>query len=302
MIPKIIHYCWFGGNKLNNLAEECIKSWKKFCPDYEFILWNEGNFDINSNIYVKEAYEKKKWAFVTDYVRLYALYNYGGIYMDTDVELLKSIDGFLNNKAFSGFENALEIPTAIMGSEKGGEWVGYLLSYYGDKHFILPDGSLDLTTNVKIITNMTRDKYGIELNNTFQCVENVFSIYPNDYFCPKDYSTGQIIMTKNTVSIHHFNASWFSKVDKIIYDKKNHFIKKYGDSWERYYDKWFKMYEPIYIFKKYGIIRFIKNIIVKLLRLSIKLIKTDNKVLFFETEGDYSDNGRALSDYLVNNE
>ena len=100
MIPKIIHYCWFGKNPLSDLAKKCIDSWKKYCPDYEIIEWNEENFDINSNVYVKEAYDSKKWAFVTDYVRLYALDKCGGIYMDTDVELLKGIDVFLENEAF----------------------------------------------------------------------------------------------------------------------------------------------------------------------------------------------------------
>ena len=105
MIPKIIHYCWFGGKPKPELAEKCIESWKKFCPDYEIVEWNEGNFNINSNLYVKQAYEAKKYAFVTDYVRLYALYTQGGIYMDTDVMVLKPLDEYLNHEAFSGFES-----------------------------------------------------------------------------------------------------------------------------------------------------------------------------------------------------
>ena len=110
MIPKVIHYCWFGKKPLPPLAVNCIDSWKKFCPDYEIIEWNEKNFDINSNTYVREAYENKKWAFVSDYVQLYALYNYGGIYMDTDVQVLKPLDAFLNDQAFSGFEAYDRVP------------------------------------------------------------------------------------------------------------------------------------------------------------------------------------------------
>ena len=163
MIPKKIHYCWFGGNPLDELGQKCLASWKKYCPDYEIIEWNESNFDINSNSYVKEAYEAKKWAFVTDYVRLYALFNYGGVYMDTDAELIMGIDAFLNEPAFSGFESTQYILTAIMGAEKGSEWIGLLLRDYDGRHFKKDDGSYDLTTNVKVITELTVKKYGIEL-------------------------------------------------------------------------------------------------------------------------------------------
>ena len=118
MIPKIIHYCWFGDKELPKLAKKCLASWKKYCPDYQIKCWNESNFDVNSNQYVKEAYENKKYAFVTDYVRLYALYNFGGVYMDTDVEVIKNIDDFLNCKGFSSFESTNLVPTGILASEK----------------------------------------------------------------------------------------------------------------------------------------------------------------------------------------
>ena len=118
-IPKVIHYCWFGKNKLSKSAKKCIKSWKKHLPNYEIIEWNENNFDINCNEYVREAYKSKKYAFVSDYARIYALYNYGGIYMDTDVEVIKSLDKFLCNDAFAGLENEYSIQTAVMGCCKG---------------------------------------------------------------------------------------------------------------------------------------------------------------------------------------
>ena len=211
MIPKIIHYCWFGGNPLDKKSKKCIASWKKYCPDYEIVEWNENNFDINSNQYVKEAYEAKKWAFVTDYVRLYALYHVGGVYMDTDVELIKNIDCFLSHTAFSGYENDNQIPTAIMGSEKGGEWVKYLLDDYNGRAFVLENGEIDNSTNVETITKLTKEKYDIDLDDKYIDVFGKVVFYPKEYFCPKSYVTGKIYKTKNTYSIHHFNASWVNK-------------------------------------------------------------------------------------------
>ena len=184
MIPKVIHYCWFGGNPLPEMARRCIASWKKHCPDYEIIEWNETNFDLNFNPYVKEAYEAKKWAFVTDVVRLYALVTYGGIYMDTDVEVLKPLDAFLEHEAFSGFEAEDHIPTGIMAAEKGAPMFVELLNDYNGVHFKHEDGTLDLTTNVTRITDACL-KHGLVLNNQLQVV-NGFALYPNDYFCPKD--------------------------------------------------------------------------------------------------------------------
>ena len=213
MIPKKIHYCWFGGKDLPKLAKKCINSWKKYCPDYEIVRWDENSFDLSSNIYVKEAYESKKYAFVTDYVRLYALYTQGGIYMDTDVEVLKNLDQFLKDKSFSGFETDTTIPTGIMGSESGTEIFKELLDYYKDKHFIQEDGSIDMTTNVTIITDMMSKK-GFTPNNKLQTVEE-FTLYPKEYFCPIDYQTKKKNITDNTYTIHWFAGSWIPKKDKI---------------------------------------------------------------------------------------
>lgn len=214
MIPKVIHYCWFGRGKMPEMAEKCIKSWRKHLPDYEIRLWNEDNFDINSIPYTKEAYQARKYAFVTDYVRLYALYQYGGIYMDTDVEVLKNLDCFLGNPAFSGFEDDIQIPTGIMASEKNGKWAEWMLSYYKDRHFLLEDGTLDLTTNVAIISTMMKEE-GFVLQNSLQNFKDIITIYPKDYFCPKSYLDGKIYLTENTYCIHHFAGSWISKRQKI---------------------------------------------------------------------------------------
>lgn len=212
MIPKIIHYCWFGGNPLPQLAIKCIDSWKRYCPDYEIKEWNDRNFDIRCNNYVRQAYEAKKYAFVSDYARLFILFNYGGIYMDTDVELLKPIDKFLLHEAFSGFETQEHIPTGIIASVKHHLFFKELLSYYSERQFIQNDGSYDLTTNVLTITDYCV-KSGLKLNNTLQNI-NGFILYPQDYFCPKNYRTGKINLTSNSYAIHHFAGSWQSSYFK----------------------------------------------------------------------------------------
>ena len=207
MIPKIIHYCWFGGNPLPELARKCIASWKHYLPDYEIKEWNENNFNLNLYPYVREAYDKRKYAFVTDVVRLYALYHEGGIYMDTDVEVLKPLDRFLSHTAFSGFESYKDIPTGIMASVKGGLFCKDNLDYYEDKHFVKPDGSLDMTTNVVTITNYMLLK-GLKQDNTYQDFEGLITFYPKEYFCPIEQATKELVITENTCTIHHFSGSW----------------------------------------------------------------------------------------------
>ncbi|MCP2241252.1 glycosyltransferase family 32 protein [Thermoanaerobacterium thermosaccharolyticum] len=212
-IPKVIHYCWFGKNTMPKLNQRCIESWKRVLPDYELKLWNENNFDVNINQFVKEAYEMKKWAFVTDYVRLYVLYNYGGIYMDTDVEVLKRLDSFLIHSAFSGFESNEYIPTGIIGAERGNKWIGYLLDYYKDKRFILENG-LNTITNVKIITELSKE-LGLKANNKYQILEYDVHIYPKEYFCPLSFDNLQKNFTKNTYTIHHYSGSWLDNKTRI---------------------------------------------------------------------------------------
>ncbi len=206
MIPKIIHYCWFGRGEKPELAKKCIVSWKKFCPDFEICEWNEDNFDIHCCSYVEEAYASKKYAFVTDYVRLYAMYTCGGIYMDTDVEVVRPLEEFLTCKAFSGFESTRYVPTGIMASEKGVPIIHELLDYYTDKHFLNDDGSQDTTTNCVPITNIMLS-HGLELNGKLQTVAE-FTFYPSDYFCPFENETGVLRRTNNTAAIHWFNKSW----------------------------------------------------------------------------------------------
>jgi mannosyltransferase OCH1-like enzyme len=212
-IPKIIHYCWFGGNPLPSLAIKCLASWKKYLPKYEIVEWNEDNFPFDKFQFAKEALENRKFAHVSDVCRLYALKRHGGVYMDTDVEVLNSLDCFLHHNAFSGFENNDFVPTGIMASEKNGKWVSDLLDYYKDRSFYLSDGTLDMATNTYIITQMMIEK-GFIMNNMFQLKDDYVAFYPNDYFSPKSYKTGLTILTKNSYCIHHFSKSWIPRKER----------------------------------------------------------------------------------------
>ena len=209
MIPKILHYCWFGPKEMPEQEKEHLATWRKYCPDYEIMRWSEDNFDINSNRYVKEAYENKKFAFVTDYVRLYALLNYGGIYMDTDVEVCKNLDPLLNLPAFSGFESDCKIPTGTMGSEKGNPWIALLLKDYDNISFLRQNGTMDLTTNTARITETTLKNYNITLDGKKIQTEDVVFL-PFEFLCAKNWETGEIVRTPDTYTIHHFANSWQS--------------------------------------------------------------------------------------------
>lgn len=219
MIPKTIHYIWFGGAPLSKLARRCIDSWKRHCPDYEIVRWDETTFDISENMYCQEACQVGKWAFASDYARLKVLFEHGGIYMDTDVEVLRSLDDFLTDQAFSGFESSSSVQTGIMGAEAGNPFVRDLLARYKTRHFILEDGSLDLTTNVTEITSESVRR-GLELNNTYQVVDG-FAFYPSDWFCPKDWRTKELKITANTHAIHHFDGSWVEPSKKMKQRIKN---------------------------------------------------------------------------------
>ncbi len=226
MIPKIIHYCWFGRGKMPELANRCIASWKKYLPEYEYKLWNEDSFDINSVPYVKEAYEARKFAFVTDYIRLWALYNYGGVYMDTDVEILKPLDDFLKLPAFTGYEasSSMAPVTGLMASAANGVWVTEQLAYYNNKHFKNEDGMLDLTSNTITISRIMTDN-GFEITGQYAVYKNDMHVFPVDYFCPLT-STRILKLTKNTCCIHHFAGSWVehTKKEKIKMFIVNHII------------------------------------------------------------------------------
>ena len=237
MIPKKIHYCWFGGQAKHGLAEHCIASWKKIHPDYEIIEWNERNFDVNMYRFASEAYKERKYAFVADVCRLYALKNMGGIYLDTDVEFLRPLDDeILSNKGFTGFEDNLLLSSAIMGSEKDGKWINDLLPYYDNRSFYLKDGSHDVNPNTEIITEFMKTKKNVQINNTFQLLDNYCVIYPSDYFCPKSWKTLKIKRTVNTYCIHHFAGSWLHKKQSLIGKVANFLLgKRIANAWSEKY-------------------------------------------------------------------
>ena len=212
MIPKIIHYCWFGGKEKPEDVLKMIASWKKHCPDYEIKEWNETNFDIHLNRYTEEAYQQKKWAFVSDVVRMWVLHEYGGIYMDTDVEIVRPLDCLLSNQAFLGFEGTQWIATSIVGTEPKNPLIAEFLANYKERKFILPDGSLELTTNVRTWTKLLKERYGLILNGKQQKIGE-FQIYPTDYFTPYDYINGKLTQTNNTYTIHWFGQSWVNQKD-----------------------------------------------------------------------------------------
>ena len=205
-INKCIHYCWFGKGEKPEIVNKCINSWRKILYDYEIIEWNEDNFDINCNQYVKEAYEAKKFAFVSDYVRLYALFNYGGIYLDTDVEIFKRFDDLLYNESIWGFEQENYIATSTIGAVKGNKIVGEFLSLYKDRQFIKEDGSYDDITNVAMVTKMLEEK-GLKMNGAFQKIDAA-TFYPQTYFSPYDYINCRKFITDDTYCIHYFYKSW----------------------------------------------------------------------------------------------
>lgn len=229
MIPKKIHYCWFGGKEKSEDVKKYIASWKKYCPDYEIKEGNESNFDVHENDYCREAYEAKNWAFVTDYVRLKALYEEGGFYMDTDVEVVKSLDTIRVYDAVSGYESATHIPTGTMGACRDNEWIGMLLHNYDHRHFLRKEGTCDTTTNVVVITDLTVKKYGLHLHGQKLVFGHNMVLLPFDYLCAKDLDTGEICKTSNTYTIHHFAASWLPE------DERNYsrLYKKYDAEFRR---------------------------------------------------------------------
>ena len=221
MIPKIIHYCWFGRGPLPELAQKCIASWKKYLPDYEIKEWNEDNFDVNIIPYTAEAYQAKKYAFVSDYARFWILYKYGGIYFDTDVEVIRPIDDIVERGNFMGFETDPKLqlkedaseasvnPGLGMGVAPGLGLIKKMLDFYEGKHFkFIPDGIGQLTI-VHIATEVL-NQAGLKQQPGIQLVNDVW-IYPTEYFCPINLKTGCIHIEANTRTIHHYAGTWQDK-------------------------------------------------------------------------------------------
>lgn len=213
MIPKIIHFCWMSGDAYPEDINRCLQSWKNILPDYEIRLWNSQTFDMNKSIWVKEAYEKKKYAFCADYIRLYALYNYGGIYLDSDVEVLKSYNNLLDLPYFIGLESKGIIEAATMGAEKGNPFIADMLKYYKNRHFVKGNGELDLMIMPEVMRRVLDDKYRMKIIKDikdFEYSSDTISVFPSDWFSPIDTSGKRYVLktTTNTYSIHRFASAW----------------------------------------------------------------------------------------------
>ena len=210
-IPKIIHYCWFGKNEMPLKEKECVAGWKKFYPDYEFKIWNEDNFDYNKCIYARQAYERGYYAFVSDYVRAKVLYEYGGIYLDTDVKIIKKLPN-VPEKGFLGFERRKFIGTAVMAAEPESELIAELLDYYEQHEFVQQKGYIDSIANVSILTDICRRK-GLIPDGRKQKIEG-FEIFSRELFYPKKLNENTFETTGETCAIHMCSNSWMTEREK----------------------------------------------------------------------------------------
>lgn len=232
MIPKTIHYCWFGGKSIPNEYKKNIDSWRKFLPDYEIKQWDETNYDVNCIPFSEEAYSVGKYAYVSDYARLKILYEYGGVYFDTDVEVIKSIDDILNKGSFMAFEkntnaNLNEILNVAIGLgfavEPRNSIIREILDFYENRHYIYPDGHMEQITIVKIVTDILK-RHGLSRCDIPTTIDGI-TIYPWDYFCPIEFLSSKLEITENTRTIHHYAASWMTWTDKLKM-KKGYYANK----------------------------------------------------------------------------
>ncbi len=279
-MEKKIHYCWFGGKKLPRDVKKCIKTWKKMLPDYEIKEWNEQNFDVNICPFVKEAYESKKWAFVSDYARIYALYNEGGIYLDTDMKIIKDVSHIVDKDMFLGFEDSGYMGTAVIGvKEKNSKYLKEILEYYNNlEHFYIQ--SIYNYANPIIITKIL-SKYPVEINNQgIKIYDQKIYVYPREYFYPLSYNYSEKIYTENTCMVHLFNGTWTSPGERrtiYLYRKLglrfggilNKLINKIGDLKAKVINKiksiylYFGMKYSIYINRKKRVARITKELETK---------------------------------------
>ena len=233
-IPKIIHYCWLSADPFPQNVEKCIASWQQHLPDYELMLWDLNRFPLEKNIWVKQAFESKKYAFAADYIRLYAIYHYGGVYFDTDVEVVKNFDDLLHLPYFIGTEGYEMLEAGVFGAEKGMNWVKHCLDYYDNKIFVNEDGSFNTQTLPSImgkqisknrkLTIFTKEQWN---NLDFNNQEKLY-VFPRDFFSAKEMGTGQLLVSENTYSIHHFAMSWIPKKDRFLSDFKRKLMQILG--------------------------------------------------------------------------
>lgn len=235
MIPKVIHLCWLSGDKYPSKIAKCIDSWKRALPEYEIILWDTNRFNLNESLWVKQAFEKKKYAFAADYIRFYSLYNMGGIYLDSDVEVIKRFDDFLDLPYFIGAEKAGTPEAAIIGAEKGCDWIKQCLDYYNDRSFVKEDGSLDIRKLPEIMDEEINKLKKMrmlsieESQNIRQLdMQKEVLLFNDAYFSPKVFDSRVVELTPNTYAIHHYQNSWFTPKAKVYYRFRSFLIKIFG--------------------------------------------------------------------------
>ena len=230
MIPKIIHYCWFGRGKKSALIKKCIRSWKRFCPDWQIIEWNEDSFDIGSTEWTKQAYENKKYAFVSDYVRLKALQEMGGVYLDTDVQLFKPLDSFLKHEGFVGFENKTSVATCVIAARAGHPVIESWLQWYQGRAYF-QNGKANTEPNVVFVTENLKMR-GLVIDNTRQSIDGM-EVYPQTWFYPQNIEGEDRARSKNTVAVHYFDSSWRTAKGRRDLKRAQFHSTKLYRSWEK---------------------------------------------------------------------
>lgn len=235
MIPKVIHFCWLSKDPYPMKIQYCINSWEEHLSDYKIILWDTESFDVNQLIWVKQAFDKKKYAFAADYIRFYALYHYGGIYLDSDVEILKSFDDLLHLPYFVGAEYTGAIEAAVIGAEKYCDWVKDCLDYYENRAFIKPDLSLDTRPLPGIMLEVIKRSKSIVYLSEHQIrnlkmddTENTLYVFPIYYFSPKIFDSRRVVTRPETYAIHHYQTSWFSRKALLYYRIRAILIRMLG--------------------------------------------------------------------------
>lgn len=244
MIPKLLHLCWLSGDPYPPKIAKCLKSWEKYLPDYEIILWDTKRFDLSSSIWVKQAFEKKKYAFAADYIRFYALYHMGGVYLDSDVEVLKSFDEFLDLPYFVGAEKAQTPEAAIIGAEKGCDWIKQCLDYYQDRPFVKEDGSLDIRKLPEIMVEQIQKLKPVRVLSLEDSLiirkldmKSEVLEFNDVFFSPKVFDSREVEITPYTYAIHHYQNSWFSPKAKVYYRSRAFLVKVFGLSFVRKAEK-----------------------------------------------------------------
>jgi mannosyltransferase OCH1-like enzyme len=222
MIPQTIHYCWLSGDPYPELIARCIKTWQEYLPGYKFVLWDKHKADIDKVTWVKEAYENKKYAFAADYLRLYALYTEGGIYLDADVEVMKNFSPLLAHQSFIGQETGGDFEPAIIGAHAGTEWIKKCLDYYRDRHFRKADGTFDIRPLPIIVEEILNANYNMpcDISKIITIEEAGLTLYPAEYFSPKNIHSKKNKRTSNSYAIHHFDGSWLSKTTPTWFAKQ----------------------------------------------------------------------------------